>query len=145
MSPWSPSFPLQLQRFLWDQHIFLLEKPALSELNFAACQLDETRVWKKNGVQVLEKDQLTELRSCGTDLISIDIDYFHDLSIKMKQSVFKNACKMKFSTELLQFGTEATLSEHFSWNRNSNFSQYRWYWRIGPVSLVCYALINERL
>jgi len=53
----------------------------------------------------------------------IDINYFHDLSIKMKQSVFQSAYEIKCLEELLQFGTETTLREHFSWHRNSNFSQ----------------------
>lgn len=44
----------------------------------------------------------------------IDINYFHDLSMKMKQSVFKNACEMKSLEELLQFGTETAFHGQLS-------------------------------
>lgn len=107
------------------------------------CQSDETRFWKKNGSWNLGK--VSAFRAAKSwNRPDIDFNYFHHLSIKMTQSVFKNVCEMKSLEELLQFGTETTLPEHLSWNGNSNFSQYWWYCRIVPISLASSALITSQ-
>lgn len=73
-------------------------------------QLGETRFLKENGVGVSEEDQLLELGSWKLwSRPDTGINYFHDFSSKMKQSVFKNAHEITFLELLLWLGRETTL------------------------------------
>lgn len=126
--------------FLLDWHIFLLEKGFIRIQLCSRCRFDETRFWKKKGIEIFEKDQLLE-QSHETDLLLTSIIF---MICQLQWSVFKNACEMRFLEKLLWFGTETAAHERFPWKRNSNCSWHWWYWSTswGTYCIVCTSSVS---